>query len=247
MEPKRGDSAEASREAASARTKSEEQQAASDLSRRPSLSRLPIAPHNAPAVSSASGERSTPLPALTPVSTHSAAPTPKPPATWNPQLHLCWVKFPGNHGPVMGWHRTQAPPSPPTFFGCDGDMRPISKEVLAKYIYSNPDGTDPQTQSYAVSAHPRLQATLRNALTDRQVAVSLETGDRAPLLHPYDWRELVRYDSPRALPYTVNCAECNARRFVQRTESIIMEKLPLNHPVRCADLGLECRAKTKQP
>ena len=147
----------------------------------------------------------------------------------------------------MGWHRTQAPPSPPTFFGCDGDMRPISKEALAKHIYSNPDGTDPQSQSYAVSAHPRLQATLRNALTDRQVAVSLETGEKAPLLHPYDWREMVRYDSPRALPYTVNCAECNARRFVQRTESIIMEKLPLNHPVRCADLGLECRTKTKQP
>ena len=252
MEDKREDILGALEGVLSKRAKSEER-ATSTPPRTPSLSHIPIAPHQVPSVSSASGERSTPIrPEATPPrpATTATAPTTAAAASdskipgWDPQLYLYWVQFPGSHGPVMGWLRTQAPtPWTPMFFGCDGEVRTITKESLMQYIYSSPDGTVPQNHPRAVSAHPRLQTTIRHALREYRMVHDRQSGEKFPIYHEAEWKARITYDSPDAFPYTVYCVECSGRRYVHRMESTIVERLPLDHPFRCTDLGTQCRLR----
>ena len=164
-----------------------------------------------------------------------------PPADWDPRLTEIWARFPGQMGPVMGWHRTGASFHPDTHFSADGDMRWIARSALVEYLYSTDDDAPPQDHPFAVFPHPALQSSIRDVLTNYQ-AIPLPGGDPpVPVTTQAQWRTLLSHNGVIALPYRLECTECHLPRRVTRQDSRVVESLPQGQPFHCHQIGATCR------
>ena len=163
-----------------------------------------------------------------------------PPPDWDPELTEVWTVFPGQAGPVLGWHRAGASIHPDAHFSSDGDFRWISKTALAGYLYSQVDDHAPKDHPFAVYPHAALQPPIRDALVNYR-AIALPPGeDPVPVTTQSHWRALLSHNGILAVPYRLTCSECRLPRHISRLDSRIVEALPSGYPFHCSSIGVQC-------